>query len=92
MRDLLSVNVIRINVAIDEADACASKLQQLCAKKRWSRNYKGHQIYVFNQVDEVVRLLDKTKSVGDVVVNVDLIISDCLGRQFEPFLRSLNLL
>jgi hypothetical protein len=55
-------------------------------------NYKGHQIDVSDQVDKVVQLLDKTKSVGDVVVDVDLLISDCLGREFGPFLRSLNLL
>jgi hypothetical protein len=84
VRDLLSANVIRINAPIDEADACASELQQLCAKKRWSRNYKGHQIYIFDKVDKVVQLLDKTKSVGDVVVNVGLLNSDCLGREFGP--------
>jgi hypothetical protein len=92
VRNLLPSNVIRIDAAIAEAHVCASELQQLCAKKRWSWNYKGHQIYVSDQVDKVVQLLDKTKSVEEVVVNVDLLISDCLGREFGPFLRSLNLL
>jgi hypothetical protein len=32
-----------------------------------------------------VQLLDKTKSVGDVVVDVDLLNLDCLGREFGPF-------
>jgi hypothetical protein len=91
-RDVLSANAIKINAAIDEAHACASELQQLCAEKRWLQNYKGHQVYVSDRQDKVVQLLDKTESVGDIVVNVDLLNLDCLGREFGPFLRSLNLL
>jgi len=46
-------------------------LQQRCKIKRWSWNYKGRQVYLADQVDKVVRLLDKFKAVGDVVANVD---------------------
>jgi hypothetical protein len=37
----------------------------------WSWNYKGRQVYLADQVDKVVRLLDKFKAVGDVIANVD---------------------
>ena len=32
---------------------------------------KGRQVYLFDQVNKVVQLLDKFKAVGDVVANVD---------------------
>jgi hypothetical protein len=35
-------------------------------------------------MDKVVQLWDKTKSVGDVAVDVDRLNSDCLGREFGP--------
>jgi hypothetical protein len=37
----------------------------------WSWNYKGRQIYVSDMMDKVVQFLDKFKSVGDVIANVD---------------------
>jgi hypothetical protein len=47
------------------------ELQQRCQIKRWPWNYRGRQVYLFEQVDKVVQLLDKFKAVGDVVANVD---------------------
>jgi hypothetical protein len=71
VRKLLPANVIGIDAAIAEAQACASELQQLCVKNRWSWDYKGRQIHVADQVDKILRFLDKFKTVGDVVANVD---------------------
>jgi hypothetical protein len=68
---LLPANAISIDTAFDEVLGCASELQQLCVNKRWSWNYKGRQVYLFDQVNKVVQLLDKFKAVGDVVANVD---------------------
>jgi hypothetical protein len=71
VRNLLPANVIGIDAAVAEAHTHASELQQLCAKTRWSWNYKGREIYVSDQVNKIVQFLDKFKSVGDVVANVD---------------------
>jgi hypothetical protein len=68
---LLPANATSIDTAFDEALGCAKGLQQRCANKRWSWDYKGRQVYLFDQVDKVVQLLDKFKAVGDVVANVD---------------------
>jgi len=71
VRNLLPVNVIGIDAAVAEAHVHASELQQLSVKERWSWNYKGRQIYVSDMMDKVVQFLDKFKSVGDVIANVD---------------------
>ena len=68
---LLPTNAISVDAAIDEVHARARVLQQRCKIKRWSWNYKGRQVYLADQVDKVVRLLDRFKAVGDIVANVD---------------------
>jgi hypothetical protein len=68
---LLPTNAISVDAAIDEVHTRARVLQQRCKIKRWSWNYKGRQVYLADQVDKVVRLLDKFKAVGDVIANVD---------------------
>lgn len=57
--------------AFDEVHAHARELQKRSKVKRWSWNYKGCQISLFEQADKVVRLLDRFKAVGDIVANVD---------------------
>lgn len=71
MNTLLLANTISIDTALDEVLGCARELQQRCANKRWVWEYKGRQIYLFDQADKVMQLLNKFKSVGDVVANVD---------------------
>ena len=68
---LLPTNAISVDAAFDEVHTRARVLQQRCKIKRWSWNYKGRQVYLADQVDKVVRLLDKFKAVGDVIANVD---------------------
>jgi hypothetical protein len=68
---LLPSNAISIDTALDESLGCARELQQRCTNKRWSWNYRGYQLYLTDQVDKVVQLLDQFKAVGDVVANVD---------------------
>jgi hypothetical protein len=68
---LLPSNAISVDVAFDEVHTRARVLQQRCKIKRWSWNYKGRQVYLADQVDKVVRLLDKFKPVGDLIANVD---------------------
>ncbi|KAK0277286.1 hypothetical protein LTR54_000799 [Friedmanniomyces endolithicus] len=71
IRALLPTKVFTIDAAFDEVHGVVSELGELCANKRWSWTYKGHKVYVHDQVAKVVQLLDKFKSVGDVVANVD---------------------
>lgn len=68
---LLHTNAISVDAAFDEVHTRARVLQQRCKSKRWSWNYKGRQVYLADQVDKVVRLLDKFKAVGDAIANVD---------------------
>ncbi|KAK3619916.1 hypothetical protein LTR22_025802 [Elasticomyces elasticus] len=71
IRTLLPATAIRIDTAFDEVHSSARELQQRCASKSWYWSYNGRLIYVHDQVDKVVQLLDKLKSVGDIVANVD---------------------
>ena len=71
IRTLLPASAISIDTAFDEVHGGARELQQRCANKRWNWNYKGRQIYLYDQVDKLVQLLDKFKAVGDIVANVD---------------------
>jgi hypothetical protein len=68
---LLPTNVINVDAAFSELHTCTKELQKRCAIKRWSWNYRGQRVYLADQVDKVLRLLDKFKAVGDVVANVD---------------------
>jgi hypothetical protein len=68
---LLPAKDISIDAVFDEVHTHATVLQQRCKIKRWSWNYRGRQVYLFEQVDKVVQLLDRFKAVGDIVANVD---------------------
>jgi hypothetical protein len=68
---LLPTNAISIDAAFDEVHTRTRVLQQRCKIKRWSWNYKGRQVYLADQMDKVVRLIDRFKAVGDVAANVD---------------------
>ena len=72
IRDSLQpTNAVTADNAFDKVHAHARELQQRSKIKRWTWTYKGRQIYLFEQVDKVVRLLDRFKAVGDIVANVD---------------------
>lgn len=71
IRSLLPATTTSVALAFDQALDGAKQLQQRCANKRWCWDYRGRRIYLSDQVDKVVQLLDKFKSVGDVIANVD---------------------
>ncbi|KAK3614252.1 hypothetical protein LTR22_027846, partial [Elasticomyces elasticus] len=71
VRSLLPADAISIDAAFDGAYGCATELHQQCTNKRPSWEYKGRQIYLSDHMDKVLQLLDKFKSVGDIVANVD---------------------
>jgi hypothetical protein len=68
---LLPTSATSVDAAFNELHACTKELRKRCAIKRWSWNYKGRQVYLSDQVDKVVQLLDKFKAAGDLVANVD---------------------
>lgn len=71
IRELLPSGSVDIDAAFDETHCYATKLQQRCASKTLCWDYKGRQIYAHDQVEKVLQLLNKFKSVGDVVASVD---------------------
>jgi hypothetical protein len=71
VRALLPLGSVSPKDAFDEVYDRATQLQQRCASKTIEWTYKGRQIYLHDQVDKVLRFLDKFRSVGDVIANVD---------------------
>jgi len=71
VRALLPSGAVDVEAAFDGVHGCATQLQQRCASKTIGWIYKGRQIYVHDQVDKVLHFLDKFKSAGDIVANVD---------------------
>jgi hypothetical protein len=67
---LLSTSATSVDAAFNELYACTKELRKRRAIKRWSWNYKGRRVYLSDQVDKVVQLLDKFKAAGDLVANV----------------------
>jgi hypothetical protein len=68
---LQPTNVVSAEDAFDEVHAHARELQQRSMIKRWTWTYRDRQMYLFEQADKVVRLLDRFKAVGNIVANVD---------------------
>lgn len=68
---LQPTHVVNAEDTFNEVHAYARELQQRSKIERWSWDYRGRQIYLFEQADKVVRLLDRFKAVGDIDANVD---------------------
>jgi hypothetical protein len=71
IRSLLPKDAVGITAAFQEAHGCAKELQRQCADERWSWRYKGRQIYPSEQIDKVLRFIDRLKSVIDLASNAD---------------------
>jgi len=71
VRSLLPTNATGIDAAFGEAHSCATELQRQYATRRSSWEYRGRRVYLSDQVDKVLQLLDKFKFVGDAISNVD---------------------
>lgn len=71
VRTLLSPNTIKIDDALHDAYNVAKELQARSAMKRWSWTYRGRQVYIQDQADKLVRFIDRFKSVGDAIANID---------------------
>jgi hypothetical protein len=71
IRTLLRPNTTGVEAALDEVHAYAKELQQRCANRRWCWSYQGQQVYLDDQANKVLQLLDRLESAGDVVAGVD---------------------
>ena len=71
IRTQLLSSTITADTAVDEVYGTAYKLQQSVGVKRSYWKYGNHKICLQDQVDKVLRLLDRFKSIGNVVANVD---------------------
>jgi hypothetical protein len=71
IRAQLSSSTYSVDIALEQVRETAYKLQQSCVGRRWHWTYKGREIYFQDQADKVLQLLNKFRSVGDVVANVD---------------------
>lgn len=71
MREMLPSIAISVDTMFDEVYSCVTELQRRSAMKRSVWTYNGRQMYVYQQLEKTLQLLDKFKSVGDVIANVD---------------------
>ncbi|KAG9227960.1 hypothetical protein BJ875DRAFT_490520 [Amylocarpus encephaloides] len=60
-----------IDLALMQAIAAAKVKQRLCIERRWTFTVAGRVVTLKNEADKVVHWLNRFKSVGDVVANVD---------------------
>ncbi|KAL1582901.1 hypothetical protein WHR41_08413 [Cladosporium halotolerans] len=70
MREMLPSIAIRVDTMFDEVYSCVTELQRRSAMKRWVWTYDGRQVYVYEQLEKTLQLLDKFKSLGNVFANV----------------------
>jgi hypothetical protein len=70
----ISQDSTSIGVVLDEAHSRAGELQKRSAMKGWTWNYNGRQVYLRDQSDKLLRFLDKFKSWGNAVANIDPIL------------------
>lgn len=67
----LPENGVNIDEAFVSAHSHATELQRLCTSKRWTWRYNGREIVLADKMSKVMQLLDKFKSIGDVIASVD---------------------
>ena len=71
IRQYILPNSSDISSAVEQALAVAEEKQQRCLEKRLTFTFAGKVVVLKEEVDKVVRWLNRVKSVGDIVVNVD---------------------
>jgi hypothetical protein len=70
----ISSDTTSIGVVLNEVHSRAGELQKRSAMKGWTWNYNGRQVYLRDQSDKLLRFLDKFKSWGNAVTNIDPIL------------------
>jgi hypothetical protein len=70
----ISSDTTSIDVVLNEVHSRAGELQKRSAMKGWTWNYNGRQVYLRDQSDKLLRFLDKFKSWGNAVTNIDPIL------------------
>ena len=70
----ISPDSTTIGAVLDEVHNRADELQKRSAMKGWTWSYTGRQIYLRDQADKLLQFLDKFKSWGNAVANIDPIL------------------
>ncbi|KAH8781592.1 hypothetical protein BGZ57DRAFT_887356 [Hyaloscypha finlandica] len=60
-----------IDLALVQGIAAAKVKQRRCIERRWTFTFAGREVTLKDKADKVVHWLNRFKSVGDIVVNVD---------------------
>lgn len=71
IRNELPHDVLDVGTAVYQAYETTWHLQEACKDQSWHWRYRGRQIYLRGEADKILNLLDRIKSIGDVVANVD---------------------
>jgi hypothetical protein len=71
IRQHIAVGTGDICAAVDDAYQAAVGHKQICEDKRWRWNFRGRDVVLRDEADKVLLWLDRFKSIGDVVANVD---------------------
>lgn len=71
---LISPDSVTINAVLDEVYNHAGDLQKRSAMKGWTWNYNGRQVNLRDQSDKLLRFLERFKSWGNAVANIDPIL------------------
>jgi hypothetical protein len=71
IRKHLLVGTRDICAAVDDAYRAALGHKLICEDKRWCWNFRGRNVVLRDEADKVLLWLDRFKSIGDVVANVD---------------------
>ncbi|KAK3613195.1 hypothetical protein LTR56_028022, partial [Elasticomyces elasticus] len=60
-----------VHAVVEDAYTAALSQKRKCEDKRWRWEFRGRTVVLRDEADKVAALLDRFKSVGDVVANVD---------------------
>ena len=60
-----------IHTAVEDAYRAALSQKQVCEDKRWRWSFRGRNVVLRDEADKVLAWLDKFKTIGDIVANVD---------------------
>lgn len=71
LRAHLAPDTQDVSTAVDQVYGAALRKKQICEDKRWRWTFRNKDILLRDEAQKVLGWLDRFKSVGDVIANVD---------------------
>ena len=71
IRRHVAADTRNVCAAVDDAYQAAVRHKQICEDKRWYWTFRGQDIALRDEAEKVLLWLERFKSIGDVVANVD---------------------